>query len=1789
MLDSLADGDAYFRAILNASWLDLDDVDDVNQAATLITDYLLGGAVEYETKITGKFDMHFHRNMNTPDPRLNLENIFESLKKNDEFIEIAEKLDDDLYTNVYYSIATDSGHGEVYGIAFGTSLDDIVVARNKDVVPAHSVETTRYTFGMRMDEAEVYHENFLKHAQEYDTEDFYIKAIGEKLDEIKVASAAEGKQIRFISANNKADALKLDMKLNQSFRRYNTRQYLGNTEDILQMLRVSNGYLTYSDEAYGAVKSNITDIIHKAKSFTGVDFETNRNLSLVANISSKTIADAEGMLNTISKYLKDGMGPEEIKTLFGGIRHNHLIHTERRLGALVKSMKETYADIGNINDVFKHAPIDEAELTRVLGYSGEFMNTSRILNIPMLKENGEVALLNLKKQVDIPESSFWLDMDKVAALNLESNAQVYSVWNLTKDLKHLSEGIVNNALVNELSTEDMKSVKAYLMKKLEAKRVKTSLNIFYEANKEMPNNKQLFAQIQYLYNESGNLGVREVIDKDLMSMAKRNKGRDVITTLLDSDGAVYNKRASYVFTSADPIKSSLIAANSDLNLAKTLTDQVGKIQDSIDDVNLAIKVGEDIASATNTSSPVMKHRNKQYTELVKPIQKFKDEVNSLNDMFLKKYESDVRKAGKSVYKLDKAKRQFAENRKQIDKAFTSIKYRQSAAVAEIVLGLDPENFTGHLYKHSLGKLVVDTNASVIKDMGVEALPKFERMLKQAEHLGVKYETDDRYIKVWFDKTMFNDVELDELDNLYQSFTLGDVTEYLSDRIKGLTPAEIAEKKVKEMSEDIFSMAGETDEAIDRLFQSEVSKALDPYLLERQALAEGFAEVVTEMSRYMDDGFALSSYNASTVASHSNLGKMFSESAQASSLDIDFLQGKNMFDATFNNSFIGDYGAGARDVYEFMSPNILVNMMTGVNMAKSKLDFVTDELNWYFNPTNSFANFVQHVGAIRDKDMDWSEIKKAFDDNGYVIHSLKEDSDGRLSIVELALDTLEEFENALYDTNATYSTRATMRRLQDVADYKNIPIQQALDSQKHQSKIYKMYKQELRPLFITGYLSMDPATWVRNYTDGSMKGIIQTKGDPAFIKRLMKVHEAGKQWDTVRIDIITKMKGVSPKNIHEYFETYPKLFKDLDEQVFLTILEIKNHSATSMSQSQLKWYKDPFKVLRSYAPNDVPNLDIKKAIKVFDRHVDADDLDHVIRKTIFQELVEEMGEDNARLLLPLRRYYSVPEDGSYLVKKLRDTPIIGDWINFNTGMFSTVEDDIRLALAMYYVEDLGYNVSMAVDKVIESQFDYGKSKLMSFVENVFPFTTFKAYNTMFWASDAPNYFGAIKAMDALLGATVEKPSEDDILESARLSMIRAKVAAGDYSYDNQLEEDAWEEYMSDIEGYSGVNSIWGQQNGYVRIGDNNAIKLGNSALDVMQLFSDPVGTLADSLFAPIQSVITLSKALEEEPESVADLVLSEDYAVSALVPVLGVVYNKVKAGWKNHNTSDFFLATIFPGMFGILKEPNHYRSRPVGYDWYNQDEEYKSKHQFVPGVSYIPSWVRKNPTSYVDTYGRLQKLGYTPEESAEMMSDGWYMNTEYELRNIDDYDNMPKVIMYDYDTYDRTLKELRTLGWTANEARDLMLSGVFFDETGQQRQATEHEIKYGKNYPSRYGTGTGRGRKVYYKKTYAKKFKFTYPKSIHSSSFRSRGYRNLNKVRLDSNRTRSALSLRSSYPAAYRNVVYANRRNMYKGLYAKYGASRMAMRQNQVGYSNPSITRLRREEIKHNRYRNRRSF
>ncbi len=80
---------------------------------------------------------------------------------------------------------------------------------------------------------------------------------------------------------------------------------------------------------------------------------------------------------------------------------------------------------------------------------------------------------------------------------------------------------------------------------------------------------------------------------------------------------------------------------------------------------------------------------------------------------------------------------------------------------------------------------------------------------------------------------------------------------------------------------------------------------------------------------------------------------------------------------------------------------------------------------------------------------------------------------------------------------------------------------------------------------------------------------------------------------------------------------------------------------------------------------------------------------------------------------------------------------------------------------------------------------------------------------------------------------------------------------------------------------------------------------------------------------------------------------------------------------------------------------------------------------------------------------------------------------------------------------------------------------------------------------------------------------------------SYGARQIYKIDIGRSPVRQALSTKSVYPAAYRNIVFAYRRSLYKDMYAKYGASRMRMRANVAhSYSNASIVRLRRNEIQY---------
>ena len=199
--------------------------------------------------------------------------------------------------------------------------------------------------------------------------------------------------------------------------------------------------------------------------------------------------------------------------------------------------------------------------------------------------------------------------------------------------------------------------------------------------------------------------------------------------------------------------------------------------------------------------------------------------------------------------------------------------------------------------------------------------------------------------------------------------------------------------------------------------------------------------------------------------------------------------------------------------------------------------------------------------------------------------------------------------------------------------------------------------------------------------------------------------------------------------------------------------------------------------------------------------------------------------------------------------------------------------------------------------------------------------------------------------------------------------------------------------------------------------------------------------------------------------------------------------------------------------------------------------------------------------------------------------------------------------YEKGAYARTLKHLvNEMGISEEDAKKMIQNGVYLTLDGELINCTNlvRTSQYNKvvsnNYKSTYYRYVPRPKRV--KKRYIARLRARKPykvkrngsisltySSTNARSGSNFGTRNAYKTTLGYNSASSILSTKGNYPQTWRNVAQAYRRNMYKEHYAKYGMSRIDMRSGVwKGYSNASVTRLRRENLyAARRYRNRRVF
>lgn len=278
-------------------------------------------------------------------------------------------------------------------------------------------------------------------------------------------------------------------------------------------------------------------------------------------------------------------------------------------------------------------------------------------------------------------------------------------------------------------------------------------------------------------------------------------------------------------------------------------------------------------------------------------------------------------------------------------------------------------------------------------------------------------------------------------------------------------------------------------------------------------------------------------------------------------------------------------------------------------------------------------------------------------------------------------------------------------------------------------------------------------------------------------------------------------------------------------------------------------------------------------------------------------------------------------------------------------------------------------------------------------------------------------------------------------------------------------------------------------------------------------------------------------------------------------------------------------------------------REYSRQWTN----YLSGEAFTNYYQSLPNYIKYEKGAFKRTYNMLKELGFDYETSLELIKQGAYLmptdanssalglyNPATNIKGIKDINILlqacgNQIVFQD----DKAYILVNCSGLTRINSRGGYYSNRYYNNYKQYRQYKGYAKQYKPKAPKikkaiRHYTTV---KPFHVRKPFVtnKSYSSTYSK-VNVLAGASYGARKAYKVTLGYNPVRQSLSIKSSYPAAYRNIVYGSRRNMYKDLYAKYGTSRMLMRSNSMhSYSNASITRLRRNEIQNRiRYSNRRS-
>lgn len=722
-------------------------------------------------------------------------------------------------------------------------------------------------------------------------------------------------------------------------------------------------------------------------------------------------------------------------------------------------------------------------------------------------------------------------------------------------------------------------------------------------------------------------------------------------------------------------------------------------------------------------------------------------------------------------------------------------------VVKTILTMSDEEFETHVVRNCKNALIIDPNASVFQGNPENLKLLMARMenLQASGRLVVNVSEVDGYIRIYKDLTDYTPAQLDKLFAEYSKRSTEVSARYLE--YQRTVNAELMdfEKRYRRMTKHIRTdlpyaeqqrLKAEVVEKLIKNYDGELSKDfLRTMITEEGFLAsQTFTDTLDKMSKYMAADYMVSDLETMTQDTMSIIqagvrdadgNLIIDEFPEASRLNAEG-SFNSWFSEAYNCSVIADIDV-KKQFNPYASSSIVNNMGNGLHHVRNKMEATTNYLAMFDNETQSIGYMCDEIerrggGKVRAKD-----VQRALKSDGYTLATCFIDDAGRYTVekVELVgdahLDFLRKHKHVICVSNEEFLEIQECAKALD----KQWFADHASAFNKTLANMVDAWANTTRNLRVTGYLfGMPFGAALRNKVDATWKAV--NNAGLGVLPYIGSAREVKSRYEAVVQDILSSGKQLNERSIQEFFADATTT-KHIDMDTFMKVYAFDSSSAAGLAnifdmQQTMQKSKLAGMVLNNEATEfaGVTSVQMERymdrAMQLFQNEYNAD-FYRVIETTkhgqeqMVADILKNMAKDKelGKLTSAQQKelagmFYHYTPNSTAWTNAITNAPILGyipffesktsdvkhGLVSMNINMFTNVESDTRLGMALYYMDELGYSANKANIEVIASQFNYNsRSKFVENLDKVFPFSTFKLYNAKYWTQESIKHANTMK--------------------------------------------------------------------------------------------------------------------------------------------------------------------------------------------------------------------------------------------------------------------------------------------------------------------------------------------------------------------------------------------------------------------------------------------------------------